>query len=150
MRILASRRYKTGMGWAFWRWTDVLTYGEPYLTRLHLIKLPSGRAVMLHWIKRPDPQPDMHDHPVGFLALVLWGGYREMVPAGFKEFPRLAKARGVYWWNRKRATDVHRIIEVAPGTITLVFAGPKTREWGFLTWKGWVHWKEYHGERGPQ
>lgn len=133
---MTRRMYRSGMRWAFWRWTDVLVDGRPYLTRLHLIKLPSGRALMLHWIRSPDLQPDMHDHPVSFLSIVLRGGYSEITPT---------HANLIEWWNFKRATDAHRIVAVHPGTITLVFAGPKTREWGFHAPSGWVSWKEYPG-----
>lgn len=86
---------------------------------------------MLHWLT-PDPQPDLHDHPVGFVSIVLKGGYTENTPSGL---------RHIRWLNFKRPTDQHRIVS---GTaLTLVFAGPKVREWGFHTPKGWVHWKEY-------
>lgn len=105
----------------------------PYLTRLFLLHTP-WFSVMMHWLK-PDPQPDMHDHPVTFLSLILRGFYVEQIATG-----GLQKCR---WWNFKRATDAHRIVWTAPNTLTLVITGPRRREWGFITPKGWVPWRMY-------
>lgn len=118
--------------------------GEAYLVRLHLVKSP-WFAVMLHWIARPDPQPDPHDHPVTFLSLVLRGGYAEE-----RHRKRGVDHHRVRWLNWLRARDVHRITWVAPGTLTLALAGPVTREWGFHTPVGWVSWRKYGtpAERG--
>lgn len=135
--VAAVRKYETGMRWAFWRWTDVSFGGELYLRRLHLLKTPLF-SVMLHWILRPDPQTDPHDHPVTFLSLVLRGWYVEWRDYFWH------RRRVVRWWNLVRARDVHQIIQVAPrGCVTLVLAGPKVREWGYWTRTGWRHWKEY-------
>ena len=141
------RRYRHGSRWALWRWTSVVAGGSEYLRRLHLLKTP-WFSVMLHWIRKPDPQPDMHDHPVSFLSLVLRGGYVEEVPDGLHwdmrgPLPQLVmrrRMRRVRRLNWKGATDLHRIAEARPGTLTLVLAGPKVREWGFLTADGWTPW----------
>jgi len=53
--------------------------GEIYLTRLHLFQTP-WFSCMLHWILRADPQPDLHDHPNAFMAIVIRGGYEEEIP----------------------------------------------------------------------
>ena len=154
------RKYESGTASCFWRWTDVVFEGWTYLVRLHVVKLEwlarrqlvgcspipapvkRGAAVMLHWFHGADPQPDPHDHPVSFLSIVLRGGYVEWRPGN----PR----HRVRWFNFLRATDVHRILEVEPGTVTLVFSGPKVREWGFWTPTGWVGWREYNGGGGPK
>lgn len=96
---------------------------------------------MLHWIVRPDPQPDPHDHPVTFLSIVLRGGYTEWRP----EIP----LHVVRWFNLIRSTDVHRITYVKPGTLTLAIAGPKVRDWGHHTPAGWVDWRTYQREVWP-
>lgn len=136
---MTRRKYKTGSRWAFWRWTDVVLEGELYLRRLHLLQCP-WFAVMLHWILRPDANRDLHDHPVSFLSVVLRGGYVQETPRG-----REAVLLGQYM----PAEGAHRIVFVLPGTLTLVFAGPRRREWGFLTESGWVDWRTYQktGER---
>lgn len=135
-----KRKYKSGTGWCFWRWTDV---DSEYITRLHLLKTP-WFAVCLHWLNKPDPEPWNHDHPVTFLSLILRGWYREE-----------RKRRGVLelvrhrWFNYIRATpeDCHTIINMAPRTLTLCFMGPKTREWGFHTATGWIYWKDYYAKQ---
>lgn len=137
-RWLPDRRYRSGTRWCAWRWTDVedpCDAGSVYLTRLHLVQTP-WCSVMLHWLRRSDPHPDLHDHPVGFVSLVLRGGYWEVRPGG--------EYRYVRWLQRKRPTDAHRITRVdkAPA-VTLVFAGPVVRAWGFHAPDGWVPWRRY-------
>jgi hypothetical protein len=140
MRILPGRKYSSGTLWCVWRWTEVDPEGgaETYLTRLHLFRVP-WCSCMLHWIRRPDPQPDLHDHPVSFLSIVLTGSYDEEIPDG--EHDR--RTVRVKWWNFKRAIDRHRIVCLRGRLLTLVFAGPAVREWGFYTPDGWVPWREY-------
>jgi len=143
--ILGTRRYKSGTRWCAWRWTDVVLGGLLYLRRLHLVQTP-WFAIMLHWIVRPDPQPDMHDHPVSFVSLLVRGWYVEHRPDENDYFADLGweEPHVVRRLNVKRATDRHRIVEVSPGgALTLVFAGPVVRSWGFHTPRGWVSWREY-------
>jgi hypothetical protein len=144
MRILPGRQYKSGTLWCVWRWTEVDPdgSGETYLTRLHLLRLP-WCSMMLHWIPRPDPQPDLHDHPVSFLSIVLSGSYDEEIP-GDDGSVRTVRIR---WWNFKRATDRHRIVAVRGGLLTLVIAGPAWREWGFHTQDAWLPWRDYVARR---
>jgi hypothetical protein len=106
---------------------------------LHLIKTP-WFAICLHWLNRADPEPFLHDHPVSFLSIVLSGWYVEL-----RDDPR--RSRSIWYFNFVRATDRHRIATVRPGTVTLALMGPKVREWGFHTPRGWVHWKDYYRER---
>lgn len=143
---MTRREYRSGQRWTVWRWTDVVIGGLLYLRRLHLVQTP-WFAVMLHWIQRPDPQPDLHDHPVGFLSVPLRGWYAEEVPA--HHFGQPCDVCGWFVegrrpWRFKRATDRHRIVDVSEGgCLTLVFAGPVVRGWGFHTANGWVPWREY-------
>ena len=131
-----SRLYKSGAGWCIWRWTFT---PSGYITRLHVLKTP-WCALMIHWINGPDPEPDLHDHPVTFLSIILRGGYTEFV--GTKAWKNL---RNIRWWNFIRAGNhIHKIAEVEPNTVTLCFVGPKVREWGFHTKDGWVYWKDYN------
>lgn len=126
------REYKSGMTWAWWRWTFT---PSRYITRLHVLKTP-WFALMVHWIHKPDPEPDLHDHPVTFLSVILSGWYVERLASG-----RFVRRR---WFNFVRAArHVHAIRRVCPGTVTLCLVGPKVREWGYHTAAGWVHWKAY-------
>jgi hypothetical protein len=129
------REYKSGQRWAFWRWTDIKLDDKLYLRRLHIVQVPKLGAIMVHWIMLPDSQPDMHDHPVSFFSILLRGRYMEETPDGM---------RLVFRYNFKRATDMHRIVAVpTTGVTTLVFAAPKSREWGFHTAHGFVPWRNY-------
>ena len=133
------RKYKSGTAWGVWLWSDVVIDGLRYLLRLHLVKAPRATA-MLHWILRPDPQPDPHDHPITFLSIVLRGGYTEWTPSGLHV---------VRWFNPIRRLNIHRIVSVKPNTLTLCLAvhPRKSRRWGFHTPKGWIYWKDYYSRR---
>jgi hypothetical protein len=135
------REYKSGTGWCFWRWTFT---DSAYITRLHILKTP-WFAICLHWLNTPDPEPYSHDHPVTFLSLILRGWYREERRTHGKPL-HVTRHR---WFNFIRATpeDCHTIIAMAPNTLTLCFMGPKIREWGFHTNKGWVGWKDYYAKQ---
>jgi hypothetical protein len=130
----SKREYKSGTSWCVWRWSYVPT---DYIVRLHIVKTP-WFAVCLHWLNHPDPEPWMHDHPVTFLSLSLRGGYSEIRYRGELRHR---------WYNFIRATDAHTIIHTEPNTLTLAFMGPKVREWGYHTNKGWVYWKDYNREK---
>lgn len=133
-----ARLYRSGQGWALWRWTEVDWRGVTYLLRLHLLQVPRLGAVMLHWIRTPDPHPDPHTHPVNFISITLRGGYVEWTPAGY------CTSRARF----RRATDLHKIVAVRPGTLTLVLAGSRRREWDFQTPAGPVGWREYRRRHG--
>lgn len=138
--LWSNRKYKSGTIWCWWRWTEV---DSEYITRLHVVKTPWW-AICIHWIKKPDPEPWLHDHPVSFLSLILCGGYSEeyICPT-----MGIAKGRERNWFNFICATDCHSIMSVKPNTVTLCFMGPKVREWGFHTEHGWIMWKDYYAKQ---
>ncbi len=136
------RPYKTGTNWCIWRWT---TTDSEYILRLHIIKTP-WFAICLHWINKPDAEPYLHDHPVSFLSIILRGAYiedRRLLPAPTK----YGKVCRRYNFIHASPFDQHRIVWVAPRTLTLCFMGPKRREWGFHTPKGWVYWRDYYAHQ---
>lgn len=142
--IATKRLYKSGTGWCFWRWTTV---ESEYILRLHVVKTP-WCALCLHWIRKPDKEPWLHDHPVSFLSIILRGGYAELRQKPGEDKPRHIVHR---WYNFVRASqgDRHRIVLCRPNTLTLAFMGPKTREWGFHVWTEleplrWLFWKTYY------
>lgn len=154
-KLFRNRKYKSGTGWCFWRWTDV---DSEYITRLHVLKTP-WFAICLHWINKPDPEPYLHDHPVSFLSIILRGGYSEA-----RQRPGDREAWNVthrwYNWIRAKSNDRHTITHVRPNTVTLCFMGKKTREWGFHKPHGqmsmlagsprvfeWIYWKDYYAAK---
>lgn len=100
----------------------------------------SGNSVLLHWIARDDDDGALHDHPWSFRSNIVSGGYVEELPGG----RRIERKCGDVF-NRK-ATDLHRVVDVQPDTWTLVLTGPKERSWGFLPDGGtWTDWRTYLG-----
>lgn len=136
--VARGRKYKSGTGWCAWRWSDV---ESEYILRLHIVKTP-WFAVCLHWIRKPDAEPYLHDHPVSFLSIVLRGKYAELRATGDGDIGHRVHT----WFNfiRARPTDRHRIIFTRKNTLTLCFMGPKVREWGFHMPEGRVGWKDYY------
>lgn len=133
-----TRKYKSGTGWCFFRWTDV---ESEYILRLHVVKTP-WFAVCLHWIRKADKEPWLHDHPVSFLSIILRGKYAELRERGNGDVGHEVHT----WFNFVvgSKTDKHRIIFTRANTLTLCLMGPKTRDWGFHMPEGWVMWKDYY------
>lgn len=107
--------------------------------------------VYLHQLYAPNWHPECHDHPWGFVALLLWRGYLERVPSAR---PCACQIVGRYWgrpegWHHAlcvRTKDVRRYpgqILFRPATFThnvitpygtswsLVITTAKSRDWGF-------------------
>lgn len=112
----------------------------PYLTRYTLLTTRCGR-LYLHVFHRSDHDV-MHDHPFWFVSLLLWRGYIEETPRG-----RRRKWAGMILFRPARW--VHRV-ELPSGrpAVSLVWAGPLVREWGFHTPAGWEHWRAYFERLG--
>lgn len=139
--------------------------GSLYMERFWLLK-PRGESgwgwgVRIHHIVTSDLDRDLHDHPGGFLSIVLKGGYYEERPIDnachWKDWsvsePLVTTWRGVGSMAFRSATDRHRITELARlnETWTLVVTGPKRHWWGFYTPVGKIHWRDYptkHEKRG--
>ncbi len=135
------RHYKSGSRWALWRWSIV---DSDYIRRLHVFKTP-WFALCVHFLRTPDPEPYLHDHPVTFLSLIVRGGYVENRNG-------VSTRRRWFNWVRANPNDRHTITHVDPGTVTVAFMGPKTREWGFHLPDsprpdGWVMWKPYYAAK---
>jgi len=132
-----KREYKTGTQYCFWRWKVI---DPTYLTRLHVVQTP-WFSICVHIMTGPDPAIYLHDHPVTFLSLILWGNYTED-----RKINGHLSINHRRWFNFIRANrnDIHSIRYVKSPTITLCFMGPRRQEWGFHTPDGWVSWKEYN------
>lgn len=120
------------------RWGACASHLGDYMRRW-MLRTPWGE-LRIHRILRPDAGQDHHDHPWDFTSLILRGAYAEELigPRGLGVHVHRAGAL-----VRRRADQAHRITWVAPGTITLVIAGPRQRSWGFVTASGWIPWRTY-------
>lgn len=137
-----------GKRYSFWKRFQVRGPMGVYLRRLRVIETPMARFYV-HRLDGPDPDPQPHDHPWPFISFIWKGGYTEefyenldtrhgrMVPSRYNTWRRFS----VHRMHPSRVA--HRIIEVQPGTISLILAGRRSREWGFLTPEGWEQWSEY-------
>jgi hypothetical protein len=130
--------------------TDLFDSTDVYLRRWRLIETP-WFSVKLHHILRPDADRALHDHPWSFVSVILRGGYTEQVPlwGGSLAAARSGMTRMARRWpgkaHRVRAEGLHRIAQLHGDCWTLVFCGPRRREWGFVpTATGeWVDWRTY-------
>lgn len=113
-----------------------------YLDRLILVGTPWFR-VMVHRLLAIDDDPHPHTHPWRFWSWTLKGRYVE------ERYSSLGAgaAQVVTVSSRFRRFDdldsAHQIIQVDPGTVTLVVTGPKVQRWGFLVQGAIVGYREY-------
>lgn len=122
-------------GWGFYA-SYIGAPGNVYMRRFILL-LPFGLGtIRLHNIMRSDDDRHLHDHPFDFVSLLLTGGYFETLPTPKVNGSRM-RYRPRFSIVRKRAEDLHSLTLTRP-VWTLVFAGPKRRDWGFATERGWV------------
>ena len=129
--------------------------GEDYLHRYYIFLKDRKYFpfnVTLHKIVRSD-DPIMHDHPWGYMTVVLKGGYWEHTPVfndDGKILTEFQTWRGPGSIIKRKAGEYHWLEldeSVGPAT-TLFFMGRQKREWGFLvqTKKGlhrWIKWTDY-------
>jgi hypothetical protein len=101
-------------------WTDL---GEVFY-RYQLLKT-RWFNVYLHQLDAPAWHPQCHDHPWGFVAILLWHGYLEQVGnRKFRRYPGMILFRP--------ATFAHNVITPYGTSWSLILTTPKSRQWGFL------------------
>ena len=129
-----------GLGW---RHLDLIHAGRTFLRRRGVEHSRLG-GILLHRIDGPDPGLDLHDHPWPFLSIVLRGGYTEEALYEPGDSHRGTRRTWRRWSAHRMPLNVaHSIVDVQPGTVTLVLRGRKVRRWGFYLPTGWVDWAEY-------
>lgn len=100
-------------------WTHI---GETF-TRFAILK-NRWFSLYLHKLDAPNWHPECHDHPWGFVALLLKSGYLEQTHKGtFKRRPGSILYRP--------ATFAHNVITPYGVSWSMILAGPKSRDWGF-------------------
>jgi hypothetical protein len=130
------------------RWAYVIeTDGSKYLTRV-LFPRVFGVRVLLHHFHRKDIDRHLHSHP--------WKWTRSLVISGAYDEERLAHPeregcldtieRTVTRFNKLDDKDYHRVTKLHGDVWTLFVTGPRCQDWGFLTDRGHVSWREYLGK----
>jgi hypothetical protein len=123
-----------------------------YMQRLLIEIGPRRRSIRLHVIHREDTDNCLHDHPWAFWSVILWGGYREEVPApdstpeeAARGYPRRVIQTARPFRFRFLPLDYkHRITELLRGrSITVAYAGPLEQHWGFHTAEGKLPWEDF-------
>lgn len=80
--------------------------------------------VYLHYLDAPKWHPECHDHPWGFLSVILWRGYLERMNGKDRR-----KRPGMVLW--RPAESLHNVITPYGSSWSLIVTGRKAREWGF-------------------
>jgi hypothetical protein len=136
---------RQGPRWAIFSWLILRNSDlSLYLKRFRIIQTP-WFGVYIHWIYSTDSGRDLHDHPWPFVSVLLRGWYTEQIATELAENRLFVTEHAVQWINRKPATGLHRITWLSRTPIvTLVFAGRRCREWGFMREDGvWVIAEKY-------
>lgn len=102
------------IGWA--------SIGETF-TRYQLAKT-RWFNIYLHQLSAPNWHPECHDHPWGFIAILLRRGYLEQI--GTKNYRRRP---GMILF--RPATFKHNVITPYGESWSLILTTPKSRDWGF-------------------
>lgn len=117
--------------------------GKPLLIRWKIIAIGVA-GLYLHKFMRSDYDRALHDHPWGFITLILGPGYIEV----HDQTPNRIKA--VEWrgpgtilyrppkWRHRVCLDNDR------PTWSLVLVGPRVRKWGFWIDGDWCWWKKHN------
>jgi hypothetical protein len=120
------------------------TTGEDYIHRYYIFLKDRSWFpfnVTLHKIVKSDI-PVLHDHPWGFVTIILKGGYWEHTPVFNHEGKMITTFqtwRGPGSIIKHKANDFHWLeLPYDKPATTLFFMGPQRRVWGFLKNNKWV------------
>lgn len=112
-----------------------------YMHRYYLVGWRNHKyfTLAIHHILCSD-MDGLHDHPFGYAAFILAGGYTEHCLSGsYRRMPGSLRFRC--------AESFHRL-EAGPKTTWSLFAmGPRTKDWGFLVDGKWVDHQTHLGHR---
>jgi hypothetical protein len=133
--------------WRFFAWLIALWGGKRHVVAwpgsvflVRWVLWHSSRSrLFLHHFFRGDVESELHSHPWDFWSLILWGGYNEVTaraPSGPDDdlYPPALDRR---WYGplsllRRPALWYHRVdVPAGRQCWSLVWAGPKIREWDF-------------------
>jgi len=105
--------------------------------------------VTLHKIVKSD-DPIFHDHPWGYMTIILRGGYWEHTPvfnSRGQKFAEYSRWRGPGSIIIRNAQEYHWLeLDEERPTVSLFFMGRQQRDWGFLKDNKWIQHEEYLGD----
>lgn len=115
---------------------------KDYLFRWSLW-LPFGLSLKIHKIVRADNDRCEHDHPWWFVRVILYGGYKEIIRG--KPYARLPWRPWAFWRIYPCLPSFqHKIVKLyKKENWSLVLCGRNRGKWGFITNKGWIHWRKF-------
>lgn len=120
------------------RWPQRETIGLqgcPLMIRWTLLANRHFKVLVHHFLPGGE-ELDAHDHPRGFVTVVLRGHYLDETASG-TEVMRAGVIR------HRRAEHAHRTVPGPDGAWTIVVMGPPRREWGFWRYGQWWHWRTW-------
>ncbi len=112
----------------------------PYMERYYILFKDRPRwmplNITLHKVCRSD-LPILHDHPWGYMTIILKGGYIEHT-----EYDRFFRGPGHI---RIRGAKSYHWLEAVKDipSWSLFFMGKRSRKWGFLKASEWIEAEEY-------
>lgn len=117
------------------------------------LKKKLGIELYLHKVSADDGDRHLHDHPWPFIAIILVGGYEEIVPKpgtdGAAPRDRVLSRHFAPTVHCKTEHDLHqlRLFRDQNGekivNWSIVIRGPKVKDWGFSTEDGWKDHSAY-------
>lgn len=131
-----------------------ITRGDnmPYLVRYSLFSCRFF-AIKVHHILISDDDC-MHNHPWGFISLILKGAYLEhqIIERPDAIYPhrkihfKIAKYYKAGSILIRKPNSIHRLILTKP-VWTFVITFKKVQDWGFFTPRGFIDWRDYQQNR---
>lgn len=139
--------------------SDIEMNGSVYMRRWRFLPdwMPGFR---IHEIMRSDEDRELHNHPFGFISIILRGGYREFTENGGSRWygPGSVVVRPANTFHRIELKTYNVLVDREHGAstykraerpaLTLVFRTRYFQQWGFKMDDGsFVHWKDFTEKR---
>lgn len=115
---------------------------DPLMIRYRLLRTPSF-GIFIHKFCRSDHDRCLHDHPWDYLAIILKGGYWEIMDddRGAQRRPGNILYRPATWRHRV-------VLQPGKTSWSLTFVSGRKRRWGFWPNGQWCWWRKYNPYTG--
>lgn len=109
-----------------------------YMKRYHLLA-SKYLSIRIHHIVQSDYEKfAYHDHPWGFISILLKGWYIERMP-GYSKLTRISPSIAF-----RAASALHTIVGVSDGGAwTLIICGRRKKMWGFVYRENWIPFTQF-------